>query len=93
MRKSSSIQLSLLLAAAAACSSRECLDEQGVRVDPAACAADAGVWHTTGFWGSGGYGYHSYYRGVTSSGGHVSSPSPVSRGGFGATGAAHSAAS
>ena len=99
MRKSKHVQLSLLVVAAgavAACSSRECLDANGARVDAAACAADAGTWRTNRFfwWGT---GYHSYYRGSRSGGGtgsgSVSPPSPASRGGFGATGESHEASS
>lgn len=92
MRRSRSIQLSLVLAAAAACTSRECVDAQGVRIDPAACAADAGFWRTTDHWNGRFHG--AAYRGIgSSSGGGVGAPSSVERNGFGATGAAHPAAS
>lgn len=95
MRKSATVRLTLLLSVAAACSSRECLDASGGVVPDSVCEADAGVWHS-----SRSHYYGGYFRswgsgwGTRSTGGSsVSAPSGASRGGFGATGAAHGAAS
>jgi hypothetical protein len=90
MRKSATVRLTLLLSVAAACSSRECVDASGGVVSDSVCEADAGVWHSSRSHFYGGYfrgwGYHS------TGGSSVSAPSGASRGGFGATGAAHGSA-
>jgi hypothetical protein len=110
MRKSASIRLGLLLAAAAGCggSDRRCVDEDQRVVDPALCLESDGGTQVLA-----GRHYHYWYGGSTlfflgrvyggssfggpsafrSSGGSVSSPGDVSRGGFGSTGAAHAAGS
>jgi hypothetical protein len=109
MRKSASIRLGLLLAAAAGCNGgyRRCVDEEQRVVDPALCLdGDAGTPPLVGrhyhYWYGGSsfysghvYGGSSYYGGSSffhSSGGSASE-SGVARGGFGSTGAAHSAGS
>ncbi|HXN55573.1 MAG TPA: hypothetical protein VN874_04845 [Myxococcales bacterium] len=108
MRKSSSIRLGLLLAAAAGCNggNRRCVDEEQRTVDPALCLdGDAGTPPLVGrhyhYWYGGStffsgrvYGGSSYGgpSSLHSSGGSASE-SGVARGGFGSTGAAHSAGS
>jgi hypothetical protein len=91
MRKSATVRLTLLLSVAAACSSRECVDASGSAVADSVCEADAGVWRSSRSRTFGGY-----FRGGGSrstGGSSVSPPSGASRGGFGATGAAHGSSS
>src|SRR5262245_19692051 len=109
MRRSKSIEITLLAAVAAAVQScepgkrtvvRHCVDEQGRVVDDDYCGPGTGAAGAAG--DASAPRYHYWYGGYTPLGSHVSGGSyrppasgnfspraTVSRGGFGATGAAH----
>jgi hypothetical protein len=85
VKKSAVVRVTLLLAAASACTERRCVDTAGRVVDDTLCEATDG-YHR---WWYGHSYYGGYFRGGSGWGGGSSETSGVSRGGFGATGAAH----